>query len=162
MVRKTKAQLAASRRRRNGKKAINLLTVGETIVQGSILTRWAFGTNLIPFLTEGWITDWTPGRPNFESQNFGGSGNSWNLSLAEVVQSVVPGGRLGISQAYTDAGGVAPIIARNLRTNAPSALAQMVVANVAFRAGKRVSRKARSMINRNVFKPLGLEKDVKV
>jgi len=147
---------------RRRKQAINLFNAAETLVQGSILTRWAFGTDLIPFLTEGWLLPVTAGRPNYSSQAFGGSANSWNLSLAEIVQNLVPGGEVGMSTAMAEAGGVAPIIMRNLRQNAPKFIASTVVTNIGFRVLKKVSSKQRSAINRNVFKPLGLAKEVKV
>jgi len=158
MVARRKKQSRPRRR----KQAINLFNAAETLVQGSILTRWAFGTDLIPFMFEGWLLDPTTGRGNFESQSFGGSKNSWNLSLAELIQGIIPGGELGISQSYTDAGGVWPIIMRNLKTNAPKAIASTVITNIGFRVLKKVTGKQRSAINRNVLKPLGLAKDVKV
>jgi len=156
------ARKKPAKRTRRRKQAVNLVNAAEGLVQGSILTRWAFGTDLIPFLGEGWLFDKTAGRPNFDSQAFGGAANSWNLSLAEIIQSMVPGGQLGMSQAYTDLGGVWPIIMRNLRTNAPKFVISSIVTNVGFRAVKRITQKQRSQINRNVFKPLGLAKEVKV
>jgi hypothetical protein len=162
MVARRKKQARPRRR----KQAINLITAAETLVQGSILTRWAFGTDLIPFMFEGWLLPKTAGRPGaaYHAGGLagGGSGSSWNLSLAEIIQSLVPGGQLGMSESYSEAGGAAAIIMKNLRVNAPRAIASTVITNIGFRVLKKVSSKQRSAINRNVLKPLGLAKDVKV
>jgi len=67
-----------------------------------------------------------------------------------------------MSATLAERGGVAPIIMENLRRNAPKFIASTVVTNIGFRVLKKVSSKQRSAINRNVFKPLGLAKEVKV
>jgi len=163
MARMTAKQKAA-RKRSYGrrKKALNLFTAAETLVNGSILTRWAFNTDLIPFLTEGWLLD--PSDTNLDVFGGGGSQHSSGLSLSEIIKGVIPGGAgSGINQkgGWTKGMNVWDMIMRNMRRNAGPAIAAQVTSIIGFRIARKVSGKTRRQINAGL-KQIGLEKDVKV
>ena len=51
------------------------------MIIGDAATKALFGMGVIPFFTEGWLTPQSPA-----------SINSWQLSAAELVKGLVPGG----------------------------------------------------------------------
>ena len=66
--------------RRKTSKTINVLGVAESLILANAGTRAAFGTNLIPFLTEGWLRPVTNTKTNY------GSSNSWAFSANELFK----------------------------------------------------------------------------
>jgi hypothetical protein len=119
--------------------------MAEGFIVGSAATRMFFGVDLIPWLTEGWITAQGPA-----------TNNSWELSLAELVKGIVPGGQGfgqsgNVSHGWTnDAAGVMSAIRYNLQTSGPQALATMVVAPIAIRSFKKLASKPLRMVNKTL------------
>jgi hypothetical protein len=114
----------------------------ETIILADAGTKALFGTNLIPFLTNGWLS------PKKGSQ----SAASWNLSLMELVQGLIPGGesfgQSGSNGWTNDAAGVANAVMKNLRDNGMQSLATAIVVPVAFKFGRKIFRKPITAGNR--------------
>jgi len=102
----------------------------------------------MPFLTEGWLTNKTTATDN-----------SWELSMAEIINRTVMGGS-GAMGGNWDAGGIPKAIKHNLRTNS-GALATMILAPVAFNAAKKITAKPRRDANK-LLKMAGLNTVVKV
>ena len=81
---------------RRRKSLISLIDVGTSIVVANATTRAFFGTNAWNFFTNGWF-----GRPNT------GTGNSWTLSLNELVMGAIdPSTNYGMSSQWQNMGGV--------------------------------------------------------
>ena len=109
-------------------------------------TQAFFGTNAWSFFTDGWF-----GRPS------PGSGNSWKLSLNELVMGAIdPSTRSGMSESYASQHGLTGAIQNNLRNHGPTAVATVVIAPVVAKVVKRLARKPINDINRMVMKPLGI------
>ena len=94
---------------RRTNKSINVLGVAESLILANATTRAAFGTNLIPFLTEGWLRPVSPGSQY-------GSGNSWRFSASELVKYAM-GDRASHQSAEWQAKGFADAIQMNLKEN---------------------------------------------
>jgi len=141
------------------------LNTAEAVVQGSIITRAFFGTDLIPFLTEGWLTEKTDSGPHAANEGWswakggGGAGSSWGISLAEILQYAIPGGATG--SVTTHGGSMPKQIMENLRAAALPAVASSLATNFAFRVIKKVTSKQRRQVNKGL-KMLGLRKDVMI
>jgi len=141
------------------------LNTAEAFVQGSIITRFAFGTDLIPFLTEGWLTPKTDSQnaPDWDAFSWatagGGASRSWGISLAEIVQYIVPGGADG--SVDTHGGSMPKQIMQNMRATAIPAVASSIATNIGFRVIKKVTSKQRRQVN-NGLKMIGLRKEVMV
>lgn len=132
-------------RRRTQKPMLNVLKTAETVVVANAATTAFFGCRLDEFLLDGWARPMTgnvraQGTSGY-GQYLGGTNNSWELSMAEIVKGLIPGGE-GFGQGGTWTVGKA--IKHNLKSN-PMAVATMFLAPVAFRAGKKVL--ARPLIN---------------
>ena len=150
-------------RRRTTKPMLNVLNTAQTLVVASAATKAFFGTDLLSFLLDGWAR---PVTGNTSPGSYaGGTNNSWELSAAELVRGIIPGGQ-GFGQSgqgqWTDnTMGVGRAIARNLRQN-PQAIMTMVLAPVAFKVGKKVLAKPLiNPLNRGI-KMLGAQSIVKV
>lgn len=142
---------------------LNVADAAQTLIVANAATTAFFGTRLDNFLLDGWAR---PVQGNTAPGSFaGGSNNSWELSLAELVKGVIPGGEgFGFGQAYMAAGGgLMPAIRRNLQSRAgQQALATMVFAPIAFKVGKKVLAKPLiNPVNRGI-KSLGLASVLKV
>jgi hypothetical protein len=74
----------AKARSRSRKPAFNITNAAQSLIIANAVTKGVAGTNLIPFLTEGWLREKTPG-------NMGGSGNSWTFSAQELIQGAITG-----------------------------------------------------------------------
>jgi len=115
------------------------LGTAEALVIGNALTRGLFNANIVPFLTEGWLMPQTTATDN-----------SFEFSLAELVQGVVPGGASsGIASSYsiqTTSG----VVWANARRNLAPMLGTLIIAPIAFKMGKRLARKPISMMNKGL------------
>ncbi len=129
-------------RRRSRKPLVNVLNTAQTLVVANAATRAFFGTNLAVFALDGWARPMTGNVDAMTgatgmAQYAGGSNNSWELSAAELVKGIIPGGEsFGQGGNWT----VGKAIAYNLRTN-PQAIATMVLAPVGFKVAKKVLAK---------------------
>jgi hypothetical protein len=132
---------------------VNVLKTAESLVLANAATQGLFGMNAIAFATEGWLTPQTSA-----------SDNSWELSAAELVKGLIPGGQgYGFGSAYLGQGGtVMSAIQKNLSENGPRAIGTMIVAPIAFRAARKVL--ARPLINptNRLLKSAGLGSVLKV
>ena len=107
-----------------------------------------FGVELVPFLTEGWLTKKTDA-----------TNNSWELSLAELFNRTVQGGTGSMSTSWSQRG-IPGAIKHNLQNNS-GAVATMLLAPVAFTVGKKLTSKPRRDANK-LLKMAGLSSVVKV
>jgi hypothetical protein len=132
---------------------VNVLKTAESLVLANAATQGLFGMNAVAFATEGWLTPQTSA-----------SNNSWELSAAELVKGLIPGGAgYGFGEAYLGQGGnVMSAIQKNLRDNGPRAIGTMVVAPIAFKVARKVL--ARPLINptNRLLKSAGLASVLKV
>ena len=125
--------------RRRSPQKFSILGTAEALVIGNAVTRGLFNTNLLPFLTEGWL------MPQTSATN-----NSYEFSLAELVQGVVPGGAgSGIASTHSiqSTGGM---VWANARNNMPQLLGTLIIAPIAFKMGKKLARKPISMMNKGL------------
>jgi len=123
-----------------------LIDVGVSIAVANATTQAFFGTNAWNFFTDGWF-----GRPS------PGSGNSWKLSLNELVMGAIdPSTRLGMSTSYAATSGLTGAVSKNLRDHGAQSLATVIIAPVAGKLIKRLARKPINDINRMIMKPLGV------
>ena len=134
--------------RRRTKQGVNLINAAQSYVVASSATKAFFGTNLIPFLTEGWLTDKTTATDN-----------SWELSMSELINRTIQGGT-GSMGGMWNTGGIPMAIKHNLRQNS-GAIATMILAPVAFNAAKKITAKPRRDANK-LLKMAGLNTVVKV
>lgn len=130
---------------------LNVANAAQTVIVANAATTAFFGTDLQSFLLDGWA------RPQTKATN-----NSWELSMAEIVKGMIPGGQgFGF---YAEGGWSLPkAIGYNLKSpKGGQALATMVFAPIAFKVGKRVL--AKPLINpvNKGLKQLGLASVVKV
>ena len=131
---------------RRRKSLISLIDVGTSIVVANATTRAFFGTNAWNFFTNGWF-----GRPNT------GTGNSWTLSLNELVMGAIdPSTNYGMSSQWQNMGGVGAAIQKNLKDNAVPSILTVALAPVVAKGIKRLARKPISDMNKYVFKPIGV------
>jgi len=76
--------------------------------------------------------------------------NSYELSLAELVQGVIPGGAgAGIASSHhvQTVGGV---VWNNARNNLAPMLGTLIIAPIAFKMGKTLARKPIRMMNKGL------------
>lgn len=145
--------MAARRRgkkstRRRSKQGINLLNAAQSYVVASSATKAFFGVELVPFLTEGWLTNKTTNTDN-----------SWELSMSELINRTIMGGTGSMGGTW-NTGGIPMAIKHNLRKNS-GAIATMILAPVAFNAAKKITAKPRRDANK-LLKMAGLNTVVKV
>ena len=126
--------------------------MAQQLIIANAITRGVAGTNLIPFLTEGWLTDKTSGAQY-------GSGNSWTFSASELLGGLV-GGNLGMSSEWQNLG-VMEAFQKNLRANGAQMLATVVLTPIAFRYGKKILNKPIILPANRMLKSAGI-KEVKV
>ena len=131
-------------RRRSPKPMLNVLNTAQTVVVANAATRAFFGVDLATFALDGWARPVTgnvnapAGATNYATGLYrGGSNNSWELSAAELVKGMIPGGEgFGQGPGWT----VGKAVMFNLKNN-PQAIAAMVLTPVAFKVGKKVLAK---------------------
>lgn len=128
-------------RRRSVKPMLNVTNAAQSLIVANAATTAFFGTNLSNFLLDGWARPATIGAGQAGGY-VGGTDNSWELSAAELIKGMIPGGEgFGFSSQYmANGGGVGSAIMRNLRSN-PQAIMTMVLTPVAFKVGKKVLQK---------------------
>lgn len=143
-------------RRRRSRQGVNLLDAAQSLVIANATTQALFGTTLVNFATQGWLTQKTPG-------NVGGAGNSWTLSASEIFGGLTGGGfgQSGQGGYTNDMAGLKKAIMRNLELNGGKSLATIVFAPVAFKVAKDLTKKPRSDANK-LLKMTGLNTVVKV
>ena len=112
----------------------SLIDVGTSIVVANATTQAFFGTNVWSFFTDGWF-----GRPA------SGSGNSWTLSMHELVNGAIGGANIGSNNSYGMSSawgskGVMGAVQKNLKDNGAQAVATVVLAPVAAKLVKRLAR----------------------
>lgn len=145
-------------RRRATKPMLNVLNTAQSLVVANAATKALFGTDVASFALDGWA------RPATNATN-----NSWELSAAELIQGMIPGG-MGFgfgSQFVANANkqgmsGIGAAIARNLQANGGQAVATMIVAPIAFKAAKRVLGKPLINPANRLLKQAGLATVVKI
>jgi len=128
--------------RRRAPRRISLIDVGASVIVANAGTRAFFGTGIVPFLTEGWITDPTSSWSN-AGMGRSGSDASYALSLAEIVKGLIPGGAGHGAEGYSRDGftGMRAAIAANTRQWGPMAVATVVITPIATKLLKRIARK---------------------
>lgn len=145
-----------TRRRRSPKPMLNVADAAQTVIVANAATTAFFGTNIQSFLLDGWA------RPMTSNTN-----NSWELSMAEIVKGLIPGGesfgQSGQGQWTNDVSGLLSAVKYNLaKQKGQQALATMIFAPIAFKVGKKVLAKPLiNPVNRGL-KQLGLSSVVKV
>lgn len=135
--------------RRRGPRRISLIDVGASFIVANAGTRAFFGTGVIPFLTEGWITDSTTGWMS-RAPAATGSGQSYTLSLAELVKGMIPGGESHGASGYSwnDMTGLRAAVARNVREFGPQAIATTIAVPIGAKLLKRIAKKPIADANR--------------
>lgn len=137
---------------------LNVADAAQTVIVANAATTAFFGTDLQSFLLDGWA------RPATKA-----TGNSWTLSMAEIVKGIIPGGESfgqsgNVAHGWTnDVSGLLNAVKYNLaKQKGQQALATMIFAPIAFKVGKKVLAKPLiNPVNRGL-KQLGLASVVKV
>jgi len=127
------ARRKTKRKKSRRDKSWKLLNTVEGVLIGSQVTRSLFGMNLIPFMTEGWLT---PTTKTHISQ-MGGMGSEWMqaVSAKELIESLVPGGASGgLSSSF----GIQKAMRANFKTFGTRAIITAIAIPIGFRVGKRV------------------------
>jgi len=147
MAKKTAKQKAAARSRaaskaRSMRRRISIIDVGTSLIVASAGTRAFFGTNLIPFVTEGWLVPATSGWSS-AGVNRTGSGSSYSFSAAEIIKGLIPGGEGHGAEAYSSQGftGMQAAVRRNLQEFGVKSIATIIVTPIAATMLKRFARK---------------------
>ena len=142
----------AKARSRSRKPAFNITNAAQSFIIANAVTRGVAGTNLIPFLTEGWLRDKTPG-------SMGGSDNSWTFSAQELIQGAITGDFSMTSQ--WEGLGVKAAFEKNMRENGAMALTTVIATPILFKLGKNLLSKPIITPANRLLKSVGL-KGVKV
>jgi hypothetical protein len=114
------------------------------------VTKGVAGTNLIPFLTEGWLREKTAGS---------GSLNSWKFSAQELIQGAITGDFSMTSE--WQGFGIKAAFEKNMRENGAMALTTVIATPIVFMLGKKVLSKPIIAPANRLLKSVGL-KGVKV
>jgi len=153
MARGRKKTNRSPRRKFTGVNVLNLANLAEAAWIASIWTEGAFKVNPIEFLTgfttTRGVTSFRPGTdgdaritlPELFGLGPGGIGGSWSGSNSLQAQ------------IQTNFGGFEGIAMAGLKS---------VGIGIGFKVGKKLTRKVRSMVNRQILKPLQLSSMVKV
>ena len=112
------------------------------------------GTNLVPFLTEGWLRPVTPGG------NYG-SGNSWRFSLAELVQGVATGDYGMSSQWANRDNKMMDALKMNLKENGAMMAFTVIGTPILFKFGKKILNKPIILPANRLLRSAGI-REVKV
>lgn len=148
MARRTKRK-SSPRRQTN----LSITGVAQTYIVGSALSRATFGMDLAPFLTEGWLTPHSKGRSTSSMVGMG-SGYTQGISMAELVEIIVPGGQTaGINATDT----LPKMIQANMKAFGPAAIGTAIIVPPAFKVGRRLlSRSGVTRYANMAFKMAGL------
>jgi len=119
-----------------------MIDVGASLIVANAGTRALFGSGVIPFLTEGWLTDPTGGWRTVDTSG-SGTDYRYTLSLAEIVKGMIPGGSGHGAETYSykDMKGMKAAIALNMKQWGPQAIATTIGVPIAAKILKRVARK---------------------
>ena len=142
----------AKARSRSRKPAFNITNAAQSFIIANAVTKGVAGTNLIPFLTEGWLRDVTPG-------SMGGSGNSWTFSAQELIQGAITGD-FSMSSEWQGFG-IREAFEKNIRENGAMALTTVIATPILFKLGKNLLSKPIIAPANRLLKSVGL-KGVKV
>ena len=129
--------------RRRAPRRLSLIDAAASFAVANAGTRAFFGTGIVPFLTEGWLT--TPSTSWSYSGGLGpgGSASTYAVSLSELVKGMIPGGEDGGYQSYAWSGkdGIQAVMARSMNEFGPQALATAVIVPLSAKIIKRVARR---------------------
>ena len=139
----------AKARSRSRKPAFNITNAAQSFIIANAVTKGVAGTNLIPFLTEGWLREKTAGY---------GSSNSWKFSAQELIQGAITG---NFAQASNWQGGVRGAFEKNIKENGAMALTTVIATPILFKLGKNLLSKPIITPANRLLKSVGL-KGVKV
>ena len=140
--------------RRRKKQPIKVSQVAQQYIIANAITRGMAGTNLVPFLTEGWL------RPVTAGGNYG-SGNSWRFSLAELVQGVATGD-YGMSPTFANMhNNKMKALKMNLKENGAMMAVTVIGAPILFKFGKKILNKPLILPANRLLRSAGI-KEVKV
>ena len=130
--------------------------MAQQVIIANAVTRGFAGTNLIPFLTEGWLMPKTSGSVY-------GAGNSWTFSAAELAQGLAGGGfgQSGQGGYTNDLDGVTKAVKKNLAANGGAMIASLVLVPIAFNVGMKLLRKPIILPANRMLKAAGI-REVKV
>ena len=134
------------------KQPIKVSTVAQQFIIANAITRGVAGTNLIPFLTEGWLRDATSGSQY-------GSGNSWTFSAAELVKGLATG-TFGMSDQWQQLG-LQAAFEKNLKANGAMMVATVIGTPILFRFGKKLLNKPIILPANRMLRSAGI-KEVKL
>lgn len=130
---------------------LSLTGVAQSYIVGSAMTRAAFGMGLVPFLSEGWLT---PATKTPATAIGMGSGWVQGVSLAELVQEIVPGGKDG---NFGSGFSLERAVKANMKQYGPRAVVTAIATPVAFRIARRLmSRSGVTRYANKAFKMTGL------
>jgi len=119
-------------RRSRKKQPIKISTIAQQYIIANAITRGVAGTNLVPFLTEGWLRDKTAGSSM-------GAGNSWTFSAQEMIQGMVTGD-FGMSSQWDNLG-IKAAFEKNLKENGWMMVATVIGTPILFKFGKKLLNK---------------------
>ena len=142
------------------KSAVNALAVAEGVVVGNIWSKATFGMDLIPFLTEGWLTEkswWGTGS---------GSGSAYGnvVTLSELIEGIIPGGKDGTESGHKTLGAANSVFGAmgdRLMRSAPRAVLSTAISGIGFKVARDLTKKPRRMLNKTI-RQIGLGNIVKV
>lgn len=126
------------------------------MIIANAVTRGVAGTNLLPFLTEGWLTPKSPG-------SMGGAGNSWTFSLSELASGLAGGsfGQSGTGYWTNDRQGIMNALKKNFDEHGGKMLATVILTPMAFKIGKQLLNKPVILPANRLLKSVGI-REVKV
>jgi hypothetical protein len=142
----------AKARSRSRKPAFNITNAAQSLIIANAVTKGVAGTNLIPFLTEGWLREKTAG-------NMGGSGQSWTFSAQELIQGAITGD-FSMSKEWQGLG-LREAFEKNMKENGAMALTTVIATPILFNIGKNLLSKPIITPANRLLKSVGL-KGVKV
>jgi hypothetical protein len=140
--------------RRRKKQPIKVSQVAQQYIIANAITRGMAGTNLVPFLTEGWL------RPVTAGGNYG-SGNSWRFSLAELVQGVATGDYGMSSQWANMDNNMMAALKKNLKENGAMMAFTVIGTPILFKFGKKILNKPIILPANRLLRSAGI-REVKV
>ena len=145
-------RFSTQRRTRRTKQSIKVSTVAQQLIIANAVTRGFAGTNLLPFLTEGWLTEPTTAYVY-------GSGNSWTFSAAEIVKGLTGQG-WGMSEEWQGYG-LRKAVETNLKNNGMAMLGTVIGVPIAFNVAKKLLNKPIILPANRMLKKAGI-KEVKL
>ena len=141
-----------STRRSRKKQPIKLSSIAQQYIIANAITRGVAGTNLVPFLTEGWLRPLTAGSSM-------GAGNSWTFSAQEMIQGMVTGD-FGMSSQWENLG-IKAAFEKNLKENGWMMVATVIGTPILFKFGKKLLNKPIILPANRLLRSAGI-REVKV